>query len=291
MDSSEPKIKHIVCSGGGATGFAFYGIIRETHKKGLWNFDDIETIYGTSVGSIFAVLLALNYDWQILDDFLIKRPWQNVFKFDMYSIVGAFNKKGILDIKSFEDLFSPAFSGKDIPIDINMKDFYELTKKEIHIFTTELNSFETVDISYKTHPEWKVVDAVYSSSAVPVIFAPHLIGDKCYCDGGLLVNYPLKKSIANGANPEEILGLNYMSQNNSTTIEADSSLLDYIMLIMGKLIKILLNHDKIDIRYEYIVNGPSITIYDIYKCMSIMDERLNLIQMGVDIVSNSNHST
>jgi predicted acylesterase/phospholipase RssA len=209
----------------------------------------------------------------------------------MYSIVGAFNKKGILDIKSFEDLFSPAFSGKDIPIDINMKDFYELTKKEIHIFTTELNSFETVDISYKTHPEWKVVDAVYSSSAVPVIFAPYLMGDKCYCDGGLLVNYPLKQSIANGANPEEILGLNYMSQNNSTTIEADSSLLDYIMLIMGKLIKILLNHDKIDIRYEYIVNGPSITIYDIYKCMSIMDERLNLIQMGVDIVSNSNHST
>ena len=59
MDSSEPKIKHIVCSGGGATGFAFYGIIRETHKKGLWNFDDIETIYGTSVGSIFCFLFIL----------------------------------------------------------------------------------------------------------------------------------------------------------------------------------------------------------------------------------------
>jgi predicted acylesterase/phospholipase RssA len=285
IEKQSSKIKHIVCSGGGATGFAYYGIIRESHKMGLWKLEEIDTIYGTSVGSIFAVLLALNYDWETMDDFLIKRPWQNVFKFDMYSLMGVFNKKGIFDINSFRDTFLPAFKGKDVPIDINMKDFFDLTKIEIHIFTTELNTFKTIDISHKTHPEWRVVDAVYSSSSVPIIFTPYLIDGNCYCDGGLLINYPLKCCVENGANPDEILGLNYHPKDEMSEIGSESTLLDYIMLIIRKLIKIILDHDKINIKYEYEVNGPSITIYDIYNCISNMDERIRLIKLGSDMVN------
>ena len=77
-------IRHIVCSGGGVTGFSFYGILKECYARGIWKVENIQTIYGTSVGSIFAVILALNYDWQTMDDYLIKRPWQNVFKFNLY---------------------------------------------------------------------------------------------------------------------------------------------------------------------------------------------------------------
>jgi NADH dehydrogenase FAD-containing subunit len=38
--TSEPasnKIKHIVVSGGGVTGFSYYGILRESAKQQLWN--------------------------------------------------------------------------------------------------------------------------------------------------------------------------------------------------------------------------------------------------------------
>ena len=54
-------------------------MLRECHNRKLWKLEDIETIYGTSVGSIIAVILALDYDWDTLDDYLIKRPWNNVF--------------------------------------------------------------------------------------------------------------------------------------------------------------------------------------------------------------------
>lgn len=111
---AENKIKHIVCAGGGVTGFSYYGIIRECHKKGLWHLEDIESMYGTSVGSIFIILLSLNYDWETLDDFLIKRPWNNVFNFNIYSIFESFNKKGIFDIKSIRETFLPVFNGKEI---------------------------------------------------------------------------------------------------------------------------------------------------------------------------------
>lgn len=291
------KIKHIVCSGGGVTGFAFYGVIRETHKQGLWNFEDIETIYGTSVGSIFAVLLALNYDWETMDDFLIKRPWQNVFKFNMYSLLESFQKKGIFDIQSIRESFLPAFNGKDISIDITMKEFYEATKKEIHIFTTEVNSFQTVDISYKTHPDWKIVDAVYCSSAVPVVFAPHLINDTCYCDGGFLVNYPIYKCIESGANPDEILGLDRTSdpEKEANKINSESSMLDYVILIINTLIRTILRREfsieKKLPRYEFIIKCPPISIYDIYNATTNIEERLRLIQVGVDEVQKQLNST
>jgi predicted acylesterase/phospholipase RssA len=300
---NQNKIKHIVCSGGGVTGFAFYGVIRESHKQGLWKFEDIETIYGTSVGSIFAVLLALNYDWDTMDDFLIKRPWQNVFKFNMYSLLESFQKKGIFDINSIRESFLPAFHGKDISIDITMKEFYEATNKEIHIFTTEVNSFQTVDISYKTHPDWKIVDAVYCSSAVPVVFAPHVINDTCYCDGGFLVNYPIYKCIEAGANPDEILGLTRTSdpEKEANKINSESSMLDYVILIINKLIRTILNQRRIQSdssdlpektpRYEFIIKCPPISIYDIYNATTNIEERLRLIQVGVDEVQTWSSST
>jgi len=105
LAESPKKIKHIVCSGGGITGFAFYGILREANRAGMWNFDDIETFYGTSVGSVLAVMMSLNYDWQTMDDFLIKRPWNNVFSFNMYPLVEAISKRGLFDVKSIEETF------------------------------------------------------------------------------------------------------------------------------------------------------------------------------------------
>ena len=41
VNPEKPTIKHIVCSGGGLAGFAFYGAIKESHKQGLWQIENI----------------------------------------------------------------------------------------------------------------------------------------------------------------------------------------------------------------------------------------------------------
>jgi len=287
IKSEKKKIRHIVCAGGGVTGFSYYGIIRECHKKGLWQLEDIESMYGTSVGSIFIILLALNYDWETMDDFLIKRPWNNVFNFNIYSIFESFNKKGIFDIKTIRETFLPAFNGKDISIEITMKELYELTKIDIHIYTTEMNKFIIEDISYKTHPDWKVIDAVYCSCALPVIFAPFLIENNCYCDGGFLMNYPLIRCIENGANPDEIIALNRRSKKKEKPkIDSESTLLDYIIMLLNKLIKNISKYDKIEIKYEFTVLRPSVSLYDIYNATTCIEERINLIKLGSEMVSS-----
>ena len=125
------KIEHIVISGGGQTGFTFYGVLREAAKQGFWDISNIRSFYGTSVGTFLSVILCLNYDWETIDTYFINRPWQNIFKVDLYTIMQAFEKRGIFGIDIMEKMLGPLFAGKDIPLSITLKEFYDLnhTKK------------------------------------------------------------------------------------------------------------------------------------------------------------------
>jgi predicted acylesterase/phospholipase RssA len=275
-------IKHIVLSGGGVLGFSYYGLLKEANLNNMWSFENIETIYGTSVGSMLCVILCLKYDWETVDDYLIKRPWQHVYKLNLYSILEAFQKRGIFDIKVVEETFLPLFKGKDISIDVTMKEFFDITQIELHIFTTELTSYKLIDISYKTHPDWKVIEAVYSSSTLPIAFAPYIKDNKCYCDGGFLANYPLDHCIKNGANPEEIIGLNKICiDGNNNTINENSTLFDYIMLLINNTISFILKStEKYKIKHEYELTGEPACIFSIVKTANESEERERLIEDG-----------
>jgi predicted acylesterase/phospholipase RssA len=279
-------IKHIVISGGGPTGLSFYGVLKETHNQGLWSFENIQTIYGTSVGAIISVILCLNYDWETLDEYLIKRPWSNVYKFNMYSLIDSYQKRGIFDIKVIEETFSSLFRGKDISLDITMKEFYELTKVEIHMFSTELISYKLIDFSYKTHPDWKVIDVVYCSACLPIIFSPFLKGEECYCDGGFISSYPLEYCINNGADINEVLGIRRIDKNTVVNpLKDSSSLLDFIMIIINNVSKRMFSLDKdIYIKNEYIIESDPTSIYNIYSFVNSSEDRKNFINMGMEKV-------
>ena len=89
MDLSNNEIKHIVCSGGGVYGFTFYGILKESNQKGLWQRENLKSLYGASVGTILLLLIVLDYSWEELDNYLINRPWQNVFPMDLKLVISA----------------------------------------------------------------------------------------------------------------------------------------------------------------------------------------------------------
>jgi predicted acylesterase/phospholipase RssA len=277
------KIKHIVISGGGTTGFAFYGILRESNKKQLWNIKDIESIYSTSVGSFLAVVLCLNFEWDILDKYFIERPWEKIFNFDMYSILRVFEKRGIFSITIFEEMLQPLFLAADIPMNVTLKQFYEITKIELHIFITEINRFETIDVSYKTHPDWQIIQSVYASSTIPIIFEPWSFEDKMFIDGGFLLNYPVSHCIRNGAEPDEILGLNKTHNLVNENIKEESSFFDYLIIMINRILDKILSFEKIEhITNEINIMSSPINIQDILHTASSVEERERLIKIGID---------
>ncbi len=90
-------IKHLVLGGGGAGGFAVYGALRYLAKNNFWELNQIKSMYSTSIGSLIAVLIIICEDLTILDDYIIKRPWDKVLKiepdhfFEMYYNKGLFH--------------------------------------------------------------------------------------------------------------------------------------------------------------------------------------------------------
>ena len=72
-------IKHLVISGGGPSMIQTLGAIQHLETTEFINIHNIETIYGTSAGAIVGVLIALKYDWVTSNDYIIIRPWLDVF--------------------------------------------------------------------------------------------------------------------------------------------------------------------------------------------------------------------
>jgi hypothetical protein len=276
-------IRHIVISGGGEIGLSFYASLRESHKTGFWKRENIETIYGTSTGAIFAVAIALLpfISWDEYDDFFLKRPWENVLEINVSRIVKAFYNVGIYGRDKIDEMCLPCFNAIDMPINITMKEFYESTKVELHIISTELVPFESVDISYITHPDWLLLDAVYSSACLPGLFIPYRIKDTIYIDGGLVINYPVNQCIERASNPDEILGLTRVYVEKPAEVQL-SSLLDYVLLILSIVfVKVMVPSKKVKHQIDFIRYEPVGNLYRIYNSIKNYDSRMKLFEDGV----------
>lgn len=208
-------IKHLVISGGGPVMVQALGAIQHLEERGFFSRENILSIYGTSAGAIVGTLLCLHYDWETIYDYIIKRPWKDVFPIKVQNIFEAYTKKGIFDTKTFEKCFKPLLEAKDLSIQITLQEFYNFCKIELHMFAFDINEYKLHDVSYLTHPHLSLITAIHMTCSLPVLMTPVCIEDKCYIDGGLSCNYPLQYCIASGKNPDEILGFknNYMREN------------------------------------------------------------------------------
>lgn len=236
MSKSNNIIKHLVISGGGPMGFRYLGVLEKLNEKGFWEHKNIESIYGTSIGSIIGSFICLKYDWETLNKYVIERPWKDVFKVKAKQIFDSYYNKGLFDVKVIETIFKPLLQAKDLSLNITLEEFYNFSKIDLHIFTFELNKFETIELSHKSHPNLSLLQALTMSSSLPGIFIPTIIDNCCYIDGGVMSNYPLNQCLLVHPNKEEILGIKNSYGVDSDAfknieVTTDSSLLEYVICL------------------------------------------------------------
>jgi NTE family protein len=235
-------IKHIVISGGGPTGLLSYGAARYLAQQGVWSHDTIETIYGTSVGSLLGAMLCLKHEWSTLDDYLIKRPWEKVIA-DSLEMFELFSCKGMAKLKLIDDIMQPLLESKDLTLGITLREFHEHSRIALNVFTVDLNTFKLVQLSHATHPTLPLMDAIKMSSCVPVLFQPIVRDGCCYIDGGIIVNYPLRECLEDTqCSPDEVLGLCNRWSNPNEIIKEHSSLLEYMRFINLQLTRMVNAH-------------------------------------------------
>ena len=276
-------IKHLVISGGGPTLVQALGAIQYVEQQKFIDLSNIETIYGTSAGAILGTLICLKFDWETINDYIIKRPWHEVFPINIQKIFDAYTKKGIFDIKTIEKIFKPLFSAKDLSLDISLQDFYEYSKIELHFFAFDINDFKIEDISYKTHPNISVIMALQMTCSLPVLVAPVCIDNKCYIDGGIVCNYPLNKCLELYIE-DEILGIkNQYDKNDSNRVDSNSTMLDFLMSFVFKMIQNMDTGGKQTvIKNEIICKADFLSIDYLKTALYSIDVRKELFNSGIE---------
>ena len=283
-------IKHLVISGGGPLGLRYLGALEKLEKEGFWNFDNIESIYATSVGSIIAVFICLKYDWDTLNTYIIDRPWHDAFKVNVKQIFDSYYNKGLFDKKLAEIIFKPLLEAKDLSLNITLKEFYEFSKIDLHIFTFELHKFQTVELSHSSHPDLGLLQALTMSSALPGIFMPTIIDNGCYVDGGVMCNYPLNYCLRDCLNKDEILGIKSAYDKEcddfkNVQVTAESSLLEYVMCITINSMNYIRDSVQIENIHNtvrcYVTDNP-LTLDTIQESIKNKDLRREWIKKGED---------
>jgi NTE family protein len=282
------NIKHLVLAGGGQNLFNYIGVFDGLFEKDIIKMDNIETIYGTSSGGLIALMLALKYDWCDIKKYIINCTWDTIIDFNMNNVMNIFSKKGVFDETLYVKVFEPLFSGKDLPLDLTLKQLYEYSNIDIHVFTTELNSFEVCDVSHESFPDLLVLEAMRMTSSFPLLISPLCKDDKFYLDGGIVKNYPLDDCIANNNlhdDTDTILGIKNIKSSvpKSNNLNNDSSLIDYILGLIKYVTGKLSTSDKqIKIKNEIEMNCDGLSFESIINCIKYKDKRIQLVEDGYE---------
>ena len=285
----ETSIKHIVISGGGTTGLSIFTLLRDSSREKFWDISQIKTMWGTSVGAMVLCTIALQLEWDTVYTYLLRRPWEQIFQTNLASIVNAYHNLGMYSIHEMEKSIAPLFLAKDMTIHTTMQEFYDKTNIEIHIFATEINSMSCVDISYKTHPNWRVIDAIYASSCLPGAFSPLFVGsNEAYIDGFFYCNYPLAKCLeVTGAHKEEVLGIHKSSsqtRNSESPITKDANMIEYLGKIIYMTMKTVFHaQPSTTIPYEVIIEGIPASAEDFNLVITQQSKRQELLDHGCTI--------
>lgn len=287
------KIKCIVISGGGAMFFQMLGIFTEIIKNDTFDINNISDYYGCSAGSLLCVLLSLNHTCDCINKYFIDRPWHNLIKSDIFQVLSSFNTCGIINKDILIKCFNSLFKAKDLDLStITLKDFYDKTKKNIHIYSTNITDGLFVDLSHITHPDWLLIDALHASMCIPTIIEPVIKDNKCYIDGGVVNNFPVNFALKIFKN-NEILGI-----KTEATIKDDQDLepelkfdnmLNFITYILfqshSKLIKQKYIREPLD--NIIIIRKDAIDMLDLFSVVNSKDKRLEYFELGKIIYSEN----
>lgn len=284
-------IKYIALSGGGPSSCISYSIMRELEKKNFWKLNNIQAFYASSSGVYMSILLSLGYNWDWMDEFIIKRPWQEVGEINSGIFVDYVNKSGFLDCEWTKNLLSPLLEGKGLKSDATMKDLYEFTKKKLYVYVTNVKrDFEKIVITHESYPDLPVYKALHMTMTLPGIFIPICDEKGIYVDGGFLNHYPIIDLVKdNNIENEEVLGINLLSSQEKYEINTQNNNVKLYKIIGNMILKMINYSNDHNILFEEILKydiRPSVdgfnSLGDWYECMYSQEKRIEMLDIGAE---------
>lgn len=164
--------------------------------------DLVTEISGSSAGAILALFLGLNMS---VDEILNRS-----LLVDTTKLIGTVSIRNI--IKNYGGI-DPEISKQMMREACGCDPTFRDMKKKIYVSSYNIVSCETEYFSVDTHPDMKVIDAVYMSCTIPFVFACQ----NMHVDGGFQEKVPIKPFVKHPN--KEILVIETYSDNINPTLD------------------------------------------------------------------------
>lgn len=210
----------LVFEGGGINGIGYLGVYLALYKTNI--FKNIIKVSASSIGTIFAIFIALNVDYIQVKKFIMQHDFSEL-KDDNIGIVRDLSNlinnygwyKGEVMTNWIKEIFRE-HAGKE---SITFLELYKLYGVELNIIGSDLNIQDTIVYNKDTYPNEFVYNAINASMSIPIMYAPKKLiykndqGDEIsdfIVDGGLSNNYDLDRFDKDGKANLNIIGFKIM---------------------------------------------------------------------------------
>ena len=277
-------IKYLSISGGDVSFFSILGVIKELKNNHKYNIDNIEEIYAISAGSWISLFLCLKINFDTILNYFIERPWNKLITFNTNNILDLYDNIGIFNIDVLYEIFKPLLKLCNLNTDITFKELYEYSNIKLNIYATKYNDLSLCKFNHETEKDMKVIDAIYTSSSIPILFKPLKYNGNYYIDGGYNCNYPINFCLEEHDNFSEILGILVKNYDDISEISENENILSFYGKIFWKLIlnkrnkneKNEIDHKKIIIVTDYLT--PNI----LFKILNDKEFRIKWVETGLN---------
>ncbi len=175
-----------IFGGGAIRGFSYAGALKALEDLNI----NISTLAGSSVGAIFATLMAVGYNAGEVKDIFLHANFE-LFR----DIHLGFGKnfaisKGEVFLEEIRDLIEKKFYGYDYSKGKNKPVTFADLEKNLVIITTNLTDFKYKEFSKFETPDVEIAYAVRISCTMPALMKPIVIDDAIIVDGDLQKGRP-----------------------------------------------------------------------------------------------------
>jgi predicted acylesterase/phospholipase RssA len=186
-------LKTLVFAGGGTRGIAYVGALQELRDSDGIDFGlgvpRLKTVSGVSVGTIFALLIALQFS--VPDITLIAKGMKNADVLDQDPMRLLNGELSFSSSEKLETFITQLLIKRNMSPDLTFQQLYDKNSIDMHVVVSDLTSGGVQHIDRYSYPNLKITTGMIASMSLPLLYPPVLSPEgHQWVDGGLLENYP-----------------------------------------------------------------------------------------------------
>lgn len=250
-----------IFGGGGIRGISYCG----AYKALLENNIKLTGCAGSSIGAVFASLIAFGYSYEEVYEIMSKTGFEMFIDINIDFKKDLAISKGKIFYEWMKEQLERKYYGEIYEKDkMSPVKFCDI-KNNLVIYSVDLTNLKFQEFSCKKTPDFEIAQAIRASVSMPGLFTPLEYEDSLIVDGDLLKSTPLWRVSNTIKNLDERI-LEFRLEDNETPKKIDNSIgyLNRVYnAISGFATDYIIDLYKEKDKFDYIkINTPDVSVVD-----------------------------